>query len=41
MLNSRRDTGFVVLEGVTHRTRALQRTVILMFEKAGIIPTGN
>jgi mannose-6-phosphate isomerase-like protein (cupin superfamily) len=33
--------GFVVSKGVTHRTRALQRTVILMVENAGIIPTGN
>ena len=33
--------GFVVPKGVTHRTRATQRTVILMVENAGIIPTGN
>ena len=33
--------GFVVPKGVTHRTRADQRTVILMVENAGIIPTGN
>ncbi len=33
--------GFVVPHGVTHRTRAPQRTVILMVENAGIIPTGN
>ena len=33
--------GFVVSKGVVHRTRALQRTVILMVENAGIIPTGN
>ncbi|HUI94005.1 MAG TPA: cupin domain-containing protein [Chitinivibrionales bacterium] len=33
--------GFVVPKGVVHRTRALQRTVVLMFENAGIIPTGN
>jgi quercetin dioxygenase-like cupin family protein len=33
--------GFVVPKGTTHRTRAPQRTVILMFENAGIIPTGN
>jgi mannose-6-phosphate isomerase-like protein (cupin superfamily) len=33
--------GFVVPRGVTHRTRALHRTVILMVENAGIIPTGN
>jgi dTDP-4-dehydrorhamnose 3,5-epimerase-like enzyme len=33
--------GFVVPRGVVHRTRATQRTVILMVENAGIIPTGN
>jgi mannose-6-phosphate isomerase-like protein (cupin superfamily) len=33
--------GFVVPKGVTHRTRANQRTVILMVENAGIIPTGD
>ncbi len=33
--------GFVVPKGVLHRTRALERTVMLMVENAGIIPTGN
>lgn len=33
--------GFVVPKGVMHRTRALRRTVTLMVENAGIIPTGN
>ena len=33
--------GFVVPRKVTHRTRATGRTVILMVENAGIIPTGN
>ena len=33
--------GTVVPKGVMHRTRALERTVILMVENAGIIPTGN
>jgi hypothetical protein len=33
--------GFVVPRNVVHRTRALERTVILMVENAGIIPTGN
>ena len=33
--------GFVVPRAVVHRTRAPQRTVILMVENAGIIPTGN
>jgi mannose-6-phosphate isomerase-like protein (cupin superfamily) len=33
--------GFVVPKGVTHRTRAPQRSVILMVETASIIPTGD
>ncbi len=33
--------GFVVPRMVLHRTRALVRTVVLMMENAGIIPTGN
>jgi mannose-6-phosphate isomerase-like protein (cupin superfamily) len=33
--------GFVVPKGVTHRTRAPERTVILMVENAGIVPTGS
>lgn len=33
--------GFIVPKGVVHRTRASKRTVILMVENAGIIPTGN
>jgi mannose-6-phosphate isomerase-like protein (cupin superfamily) len=33
--------GTVVPRGVLHRTRAPERTVILMVENAGIIPTGN
>jgi mannose-6-phosphate isomerase-like protein (cupin superfamily) len=33
--------GFVVPRGVLHRTRAPHRTVILMVENKGIIPTGN
>ena len=33
--------GFVVPKTVVHRTRAPERTVILMVENAGIIPTGN
>jgi len=32
---------FVVPRGTIHRTRAPHRTVILMVENAGIIPTGN
>ena len=33
--------GFVVPRGVVHRTRAVERTVALMVENAGIIPTGD
>ena len=33
--------GFVVPKGVMHRTRAPERTIILMVENAGIVPTGD
>jgi hypothetical protein len=33
--------GFVVSKSIMHRTRAPERTVILMVEGAGIIPTGD
>jgi mannose-6-phosphate isomerase-like protein (cupin superfamily) len=33
--------GFVVPRGVRHRTRAPKRAVILMVERADIIPTGD
>jgi len=33
--------GFVVPKTVMHRTRAAERTVVLMVENAGIVPTGN
>ena len=33
--------GFVVPKGVLHRTRAAERTVMLMVENSGIVPTGN
>ena len=33
--------GFVVPKGVVHRTRAPERTVILMVEPAGVVPTGD
>ena len=33
--------GFVVPKGVLHRTRAPERTVILMVEGAAIVPTGD
>jgi len=33
--------GFVVPKGVVHRTRAPERSVILMVETAQIVPTGD
>lgn len=33
--------GLTVPKGVVHRTRAPERTVILMMEGAGVIPTGD
>jgi mannose-6-phosphate isomerase-like protein (cupin superfamily) len=33
--------GFVVPKGVVHRTRAPERSIILMVETASIIPTGD
>ena len=33
--------GFTVPKGVVHRTRAPERSIILMVENAGIIPTGD
>jgi mannose-6-phosphate isomerase-like protein (cupin superfamily) len=33
--------GFVIPKGVTHRTRAPQRTVMLMVEGKEIVPTGD
>jgi mannose-6-phosphate isomerase-like protein (cupin superfamily) len=33
--------GFVIPKGVVHRTRALERAVILMVETAAIVPTGD
>jgi mannose-6-phosphate isomerase-like protein (cupin superfamily) len=33
--------GYVVPKGVVHRTRAPEKTIILMVESAGIIPTGD
>ena len=33
--------GFVVPKTVVHRTRAPHRTIMLMVENAGIIPTGD
>ena len=33
--------GFTVPKGVMHRTGAPERTVVLMFEGAGVVPTGD
>lgn len=33
--------GFTVPKGVLHRTRAPVRTVVLMVEGAGVVPTGS
>ena len=33
--------GFVVPKGILHRTRATERTVMIMVENAGIVPTGD
>ena len=33
--------GFTVPKGVMHRTRAPEKTVILMIEGAGVVPTGD
>ena len=33
--------GFVVPKGIVHRTRAPQKTILLMVENATIVPTGD
>jgi mannose-6-phosphate isomerase-like protein (cupin superfamily) len=33
--------GYVVPRGVVHKTRAPKKTVVLMIETAGIVPTGD
>ena len=33
--------GFVVPKGVTHRTRAPSRVIVLMSANAGVVPTGD
>jgi mannose-6-phosphate isomerase-like protein (cupin superfamily) len=33
--------GFTVPRGIVHRTRAPEKTVILMIEGAGVVPTGS
>ncbi len=37
----RRHQGYVVPKGVVHRTRAPEKTVVLMVEPTGIVPTGD
>src|SRR5512147_2078143 len=36
-----RQQGYVVPKGVVHKTRAPEKTIVLMIELAGIIPTGD
>ena len=36
-----RHQGYVVPKGVVHKTRAPEKTVVLMIETAGIVPTGD
>lgn len=33
--------GITVPRGVIHKTRALERTVVIMIEGAGVVPTGD
>jgi len=33
--------GYTVPKGVVHRTRSPERAVVLMIEKAGVVPTGD
>jgi mannose-6-phosphate isomerase-like protein (cupin superfamily) len=33
--------GYVVPKGVVHKTRAPEKTIVLMIETAGIVPTGD
>ena len=33
--------GFMVPKGVVHRTRAIEKSVVLMIETAAIVPTGD
>ena len=37
----RSQQGYVVPKGLVHKTRAPEKTVVLMIETAGIIPTGD
>jgi hypothetical protein len=35
------DEGYVVAKGVVHKTSAPEKTVVLMIERVGILPTGD
>ena len=37
----RRHQGYTVPRGVVHRTRAPERTAVVMVEAAGVVPTGD
>lgn len=41
IIDLRPGQGFVVHQGLLHRPRAPEKTVILMVEGAGIVPTGD
>ncbi|MFX1355674.1 MAG: cupin domain-containing protein [Promethearchaeota archaeon] len=41
LIELKKNQGFTVPKGVTHRTRAPTRTSILLIEKSTIIPTGD
>src|SRR5204862_1091613 len=36
-----RHQGYTVPRGVVHRTRAVDKCVVVMIEKAGVVPTGD
>jgi mannose-6-phosphate isomerase-like protein (cupin superfamily) len=36
-----RHQGYTVPRGVVHRTRAVDKCVVVMLEKAGVVPTGD
>jgi mannose-6-phosphate isomerase-like protein (cupin superfamily) len=40
-INLHQHQGYVVPKGVVHKTRAPEKTIVLMIETAGILPTGD
>ena len=40
-VNLHTQQGYVVPKGVVHKTRAPNKTIVLMIETAGIVPTGD